>query len=125
MNFFIFQSVPERYDMRTELQAQRDVTWNATRYRQQMGPGDCVFFWMAGDEDIRGLYGWGVLTSTPYAKASWDGYGVDATFKVKFAKPVLARTIKQGRNLKDLLIFRAPQASNFLLAPKEASALAK
>ena len=62
MNAFIFQSVPDRYDLRREFRVGKSDTWYATRYRNEMKAGDIVFFWMRGEEDSRGLYGWGTLS---------------------------------------------------------------
>jgi predicted RNA-binding protein with PUA-like domain len=125
MNFFIFQSVPDRYDMRNNLQVGAQETWYATRYRQEMSPGDYVFFWMGGDEFFRGLYGWGILTSSPYVRPSWDSYGVDVRIEAKFKSPIRAKDIKADPMLERLLIFRAPQATNFLVAPDDAKRLIK
>lgn len=123
MHIFIFQSVPERYDLRNELKRGRTDTWYATRYRSQMSPGDYVFFWMGGDENVRGLYGWGVLKSSAYIKPNWDTFGVDVEYKVRFKRPILARYVKSDVTLNNLLIFKAPSASNFLLDEKEARQL--
>ena len=80
MNYWIFQAIPERYDLREHFPkddaSDKEATWYATRYRSQMEPGDLVFFWLGGDEQIRGIYGWGHLTSKAYIKKNWDSYGV-------------------------------------------------
>jgi hypothetical protein len=124
-NTFIFQSVPERFDLRTSLRAGKSDTWYATRYRNEMRPGDLVLFWMGGSEDIRGLYGWGHIASEPYLKKSWDAHGVDVVYDVRFAVPVLATDIRDSGSLSELLIFRAPSATNFLLSEDESVRLAK
>ncbi|MEE1920501.1 EVE domain-containing protein [Pseudomonas sp. 148P] len=123
MNVFVFQSVPERFDLRKAVQPGQTDTWYATRYRNEMQPGDLVFFWMAGDEHFRGLYGWGLLTSSPYLKSGWDSHGVDVRYEAKFAKPILAKTIRNDEVLAEMLIFRAPQATNFLLSAHQAKRL--
>jgi hypothetical protein len=79
---------------------------------------------MGGDADIRGLYGWGRLVSTAYLKKDWDSHGVDVSYEMKFRKPILARTIRSNPLLKSMLIFRAPQATNFLLSLDESEHLA-
>ncbi|HXO30850.1 MAG TPA: EVE domain-containing protein [Candidatus Acidoferrales bacterium] len=58
MNYWIFQSVTERYDLRETLQEGKEETWVISRYWQQMLPGDLVFFWLGGPPAIRGIYGW-------------------------------------------------------------------
>jgi hypothetical protein len=127
MNTWIFQSVPERYDLRkaSSIRPGDTVTWYATRYRDQMTPGDTVYFWMGGEEDIRGIYGWGELISDAYIRKDWDAHGVDAKIKARFKEPILASVLKKDRRLANLLIFRQPQASNFLLEPQEAEVFAK
>jgi len=125
MNVFIFQSVPDRNDLRRELLAGESDTWYATRYRNEMKPNDLVYFWMGGDENIRGLYGWGTLESEAYLEKEWDSYGVDVNYKVRFTKPILAKDIKRRPKLENLLILRAPQATNFLLTPEQAADLAQ
>ncbi len=125
MNVFVFQSVPERFDLRNAIRPGAADTWYATRYRSDMHPGDLVFFWMAGDEHFRGLYGWGRLASEPYLKTGWDSHGVDVTYEVKFAKPILGWSLRDDPVLSELLIFRAPQATNFLLSPQQAKRLVR
>ena len=125
MNVFLFQSVPERYDLRDAVRPGGRDTWYATRYRNEMRPGDLVFFWMGGDEHFRGLYGWGRLTSEAYLKSGWDSYGVDVVYEIKFRRMISARSIRDDEKLADLLIFRAPQATNFLLSPEDAKRLVR
>ncbi len=124
MNIFIFQSViRDKFDLRKDLQEGRKDSWWATRYQNDMSPGDYVFFWLGGEEKIRGLYGWGVLTSTAYRESGNKDDGVDFEYKVKFKQPILAKDLRTDPILKNLMIFRAPQASNFILEPPEAKSL--
>jgi hypothetical protein len=124
MNTFIFQSVKERFDLRDTIQPGMTDTWYATRYRNEMHPNDAVYFWMGGDDTIRGIYGWGLLTSEAYLKPKWDSHGVDVVYRVKYSVPILAQELKMASRLSAMLIFRAPQATNFLLSTEETSALA-
>jgi EVE domain-containing protein len=124
MNTFIFQSVEDRFDLRKELEVGKQDTWYATRYRSEMRVGDVAYFWMGGPTSIRGLYGWGNLISEAYLKSGWDSHGVEVKYRCKFGAPILATTLMEARDLGDMLIFRAPQATNFLLSPEEAGALA-
>jgi hypothetical protein len=120
---FIFQARADKYDLRTELRQNKVETWAAPRYRSAMRPGDIVFFWMAGPEDIRGIYGWGTIKRFPYRTRDAESYDVDVYVEHVFAKPVLASSIRRVPELSDLLILRAPQATNFLLSPNEAKHL--
>lgn len=124
MNYWIFQAVPERYDLREKLVEGRKVTWYATRYRSHMSPGDIVFFWLGGPGATRGIYGWGRLTSSPYIKTEWESYGVDVKYEKRLKSHVSVREIRSVPDLQGLLILRAPQATNFLLSPQEARAIA-
>lgn len=125
LGVFVFQSVPERYDLRKEIVPGQADTWWATRYRADMTPGSIVFFWMAGDEHFRGLYGWGHLTTAPYMRPDWDGHGVDVIYDVKFSRAILASSLRDDPHLSRLLILRAPQATNFLLSDEEAKRLVR
>lgn len=125
MNVFVFQSVPDRYDLRQAIRPGQRDTWYATRYRGEMRPGDLVFFWMGGDERIGGLYGWGRIASAPYLHPGWDSHGVDVTYEVKFADPIPAQLLRADAVLADMLIFRAPQATNFLLSADHARRLVR
>ena len=120
---FIFQARAGRYDLRTELRPKAVERWTASRYRSVMRPGDIVFFWMAGSADIRGIYGWGTIKGYPYSVGSHDSYDVDVQVEHVLAQPMLATTIRKIPELRDLLIFRAPQATNFLLSPDQAKHL--
>lgn len=122
-NAFIFQSIPERFDLREKLQAGKADTWYATRYRNDMTAGDLVFFWLGGEEQFRGIYGWGRLTSDPYMKPAWDSHGVDIVYSVRFKEPILVHKLRHHPKLRNLLILRAPQATNFLITSDEVDAL--
>lgn len=125
MNVFIFQAVPERYDLSKMLKSGQTETWYATRYRNKMQKGDLVYFWQAGESERRGIYGYGEIIKEPYMAKDWDSYGVDVEYKRKYTKPLLVEKISRNSVLKDLLILRAPQATNFLLSKPEASAISK
>lgn len=125
INSFLFQSKPVRYDLRQKLVPSTSDTWYATRYRNEMHPGDFVFFWMAGDPEIRGVYGWGNVESSPYFKPNWDNHGIDVKYEQKFKRAILARSVKEDPVLSKMLIVRAPQATNFLLSQNEAKRLVR
>jgi hypothetical protein len=78
---------------------------------------------MGGDPEIRGIYGWGQVESKPYFDAKSEEFNVDVIYKKKIHTPVLAADIKQNPKLRDLLILRAPQGTNFLVSYDEAEAL--
>ena len=61
MSSYIFQgktSDPTRFDpidLRHEPAVGEVIWWNAQRYRSLMKLNDLVFFWQAGDADVRGI----------------------------------------------------------------------
>lgn len=121
---FIFQSRFDRFDLSTQLRPNATQRWVASRYRTAMRPGDIVYLWLAGPEDIRGIYGWGTIKSFPKRSRNGNDYGVEIRVDTALSRPLLASTIRRSRELSDLLILRAPQATNFLLSPNEARAIA-
>jgi hypothetical protein len=124
MNTWIFQAIPERYDLREKLETGGVVTWLATRYRARMEPGDKVYLWLGGDESIRGIYGQGILASQPFPKPEWEAYGVDVWYIERKKAHIPVSAIRNFPGLQNLLILRAPNATNFLLSAEEAQALA-
>ena len=123
MSVFIFQSVPDRFDLESEVVEGKKDAWYATRYRKKMKVGDIVFFWMAGADERKGIYGWGVIVSEPYIRHDWQSYGVDVIYKKKFGKKLSKRILHSDSILRNMLLFRAPQATNFLLTDEESRAL--
>jgi len=124
MNYWIFQSVIEQYDLRESLQEGKTVSRRASRYRQQMSPGDVVFFWLGGPDDVRGIYGWGTLLSTPHPTAEGQQFKVDVRYDKRLKTYVSVKRIRQLDELQNILILRAPQATNFILSKDEARAIA-
>jgi hypothetical protein len=124
MKAFIFQSTQDRFDLRSKLGTGERKTWRATRYQSLMDIGDLIFFWMGGEPEIRGIYGWGKLTSKPYTRANWDTHGVDTVCDHRLDPPLLARELVNDPQLRNMLILRAPVGSNFLLNLEETSRLA-
>jgi hypothetical protein len=128
MSSFIFQGVPERYDLRHKLKVGYEVSWVASRYRKDMHKDDIVYFWLGGDREYRGIYGWGVISSElPFL----DDQGI-YRIKVEYRKNFLdhdppafvsSDKINQDPVLQDLLIIRMPIGTNFLLTDSQDQAL--
>jgi len=123
VNYWIFQAIPERYDLREQMREGKEVTWYATRYRSKMTPGDRVFFWLAGRKAIRGIYGWGELTSRAYSEEDWDAHGVDVRFDKVLDHHLTVKEIREHPVLQNLMILRVPQGTNFLLSDEEGETL--
>lgn len=123
MNNWIFQSVSSRFDLRIEsdFYSGMDGQWDATRYRTKMQPGDRVFFWMGGEEGIRGIYGVGHLTSLPFEDA--DGHKVAVHVDKRLRQHVGIARVRQQAALANMMILRIAIGSNFLINDAEAHAL--
>ena len=93
MNYFIFQSTTARYDLRKKFVEEESAIWFATRYRSVMSPGDVVFFWLAGPDNIKGIYGWGELESVPFDKPEWNAYGVKVRYKQLLSKYISVKPL--------------------------------
>ena len=124
MNYWIFQSIPERNDLRETLREGNEETWLISRYWQQMSPGDLVFFWLGGPPTIRGVYGWGTLTTTPAADSDKE-YGARLRCDKRLSPHVPVKRIRAVRKLKDIAILHQPQATNFILSREEAQAISE
>jgi len=120
MSYWIFQAVPERYNLVEKLRERSDENWFVTRYFDDIKAGDNVYFWQAGK--AAGLYGWGiVLSPQPYATESGD-YRAKVSYQARFDPPILKQDIAQDSQLQMLQILRTPQGTNFRV--KEAEAIA-
>jgi hypothetical protein len=124
MNYWIFQQVAEQQDFINRLQEGKEDTRRASRYRQQMSVGDVVFFWLGGPDDIRGIYGWGTLNSNPEFIDDRQEYRVTVRYDRRLRTYLPVGRIRAVKELKNLLILRAPQATNFNLSREEARAIA-
>lgn len=51
MNYWIFKCDPQKYRLNERMADPNPlITWNVTRYREQIQPGDIVFLWETGTE---------------------------------------------------------------------------
>lgn len=122
MNYWIFQSVVDRYDLRDDeiVGIGKSDTWYATRYKSKMKKGDRVYFWLGGLGSDRGIYAAGMLNSDCYQKPEWKSSGIDVIYTAKLDKPIVIDEIVGNPLLKDLLILKAAQATNFLIEKDQA-----
>ncbi len=131
MNYWIFQAVPERYNLVEKMNSLQNEQWFVTRYYDEIKAGDVVFFWQAGK--VAGLYGWGYVESPqPYPMPDGD-HRVQVSYHVRFTlpsqladngqAPIPKEKVKQVDELKELQILQAPQGTNFRVKPAEAHAL--
>lgn len=127
MNYWIFQAKRERYDLSDPKILFDGMTgwWTANQYRAEMDIGDRVFFWLAGDKEYRGIYGWGELTSKPYLweKNGKRGYSVDIRCIKSLLQHISVDEVRRNSKLENIQILNMPIGSNFLLNSKEGKEL--
>jgi len=124
MQAWIFQAKPEQYEIKNIRENQRE-TWLVTRYRREMGKGDIVFFWRAGDRQERGIYGWGqILDGEPREIDDW-GYGVSVEYCHRFDHFISVDDLEHEGVLTDNLILRMPIGTNFRVSQEELDGLAR
>ncbi len=123
--YWIFQGMPERYDLAKKLIPQESESWPLTRYYGQVKQGDIVYFWRGGRQ--AGLYGWGKVSAPPYQETVEDAkdteWQVNVTYQKRFSKPIPKNDLlasNQSVKLAGLLILRAPQGTSFKVTTHEA-----
>jgi hypothetical protein len=124
MQAWIFQAKPEQYEIKN-IRENQEETWLVTRYRREMGQGDIVFFWRAGDRQERGIYGWGqILDGEPREIDNW-GYGVRVEYRHRFDHFISVDELEQAGVLAENLILRMPIGTNFRVSREELAELAR
>jgi hypothetical protein len=123
---WIFQSVPERFNLLERLVRLGEEPWSATRLRDQMHVGDTVYYWQSGKG--AGVYGIGTIVSPPQQGLD-IGYG-DWGVVTKIERSLVTQHIPKEEFLKNPVlrestIIKSPQGTNFLLSKEEASEIKK
>ena len=122
MSVWIFQAVPQYYNLEEKLVGLRGDFWAANQHRKEMAEGDKVIFWQAGKK--RGIYGIGRLTSAPYYNWKSKKWRVDLEYIESFQPPILEATCRDHPVLKRLRILEPPhQGTNFCATNEEWNAL--
>jgi predicted RNA-binding protein with PUA-like domain len=132
---WIFQANPEKYDIDTELRTLDVGDWTVRRYQNRVQPGDLVFVWKSSPRrSIRGIYaaarirsGIKVTASPPelggnlFRKASDNKVEprVEIEYLKKLSSPILVEDIRGNPALRNLLVLRQPNATNFALSDSE------
>lgn len=122
---WLFQSVPKRYNLAKEMKAGATETWLVTRYGNELKEGELVFFWMAGDPSIRGLYGWGrIAADQPRYIKGW-GNGIKVHYKYKFPEHISFEKVRDLPSFADHVLFKMSVGTNFKLSGPQTSDLKK
>ena len=118
MGKWIFQGNPKRYDVDQNFEEGEEETWLASRFREEMRDGDVVYFWRAGEQEKRGIYGWGVIEKDPQRHAGW-GWGVDVRYVKRFPHHLAAEELASDPVFGHHLLFRMPAGTNHTLTEEE------
>lgn len=132
MNHWLFQGNPKYYRIQEAIAAFETMPWLVTRYAKEMQVGDGVLVWIAGAE--AGIYAIAeiielpqVLETIPDAEywtipvsAKKDKPRAQLRFLRKLlGQPLRKHELKQDPILKDLLVIKAPNSTNFKVTPEQ------
>ncbi|MBD2141810.1 EVE domain-containing protein [Anabaena sp. FACHB-1250] len=131
MAYWLFQGNPKYYRVLEAIKELEAIPWLVTRYANDIAPGDGVIIWLSGSQG--GIYATAeviepaqFLTEIPDKK-----YWVDSTralgkqqaiirFTNKFVEsPLLKNQLQEDSVLKNLLVLRAPNSTNFKVSSEE------
>ena len=85
---WVFQANPKRFDLLQALQDSSAETWSVNQHRQDIQPGDRVWFRVTGPD--AGIYAIGRVTSVPRQEVTEFGnWQVDVTFESRIDPPLL------------------------------------
>ena len=131
MAYWLFQGNPKYYRVLEAIKELEAIPWLVTRYANNIAPGDGVIIWLSGSQG--GIYATAeviepaqLLTEIPDKK-----YWVDSTralgkqqaiikFTNKFLEsPLLKNQLQEDSVLKNLLVLRAPNSTNFKVSSEE------
>jgi predicted RNA-binding protein with PUA-like domain len=132
MNHWLFQGNPKYYRIQDAIQAFETMPWLVTRYAKEMQVGDGVLVWIAGSD--AGIYAIAeiielpqILEAIPDAEywtipvsAKKDKPRAQLRFLRKLlGQPLRKHELKQDPILKDLLVIKAPNSTNFKVTPEQ------
>jgi hypothetical protein len=121
MNYWIFQAVPERYNLPKAIVRQKSEQWLVTRYWSRMSKGDIVYYWEGGKNAA--LHGWGTVLSPDITVDSDGDNRIHVSYRVQLNPPLSKTQLLCTPALEHMQLFRAPQGTNFEVSRQEAVAL--
>jgi len=132
MNHWLFQGNPKYYRIQEAIVAFETMPWLVTRYAKEMQVGDGVLVWIAGPD--AGIYAIAEIIELPQALETipdaeyWtipvsskkDKPRAQLRFLRKLlGQPLRKHELKQDPILKDLLVIKAPNSTNFKVSPEQ------
>ncbi|MGK7956616.1 MAG: DUF262 domain-containing protein [Crocosphaera sp.] len=131
MAYWLFQSNPKYYRILDAIRDFDKMTWMVSRFANQMSVGDGVLIWVAGRK--AGVYAIAKLIDVPQIinhPLLDSDYWIDPDYQnklqnQKFAtielthklleNPLLKHDLKEDQILKELMVIRQPQSTNYSL----------
>ncbi|MEB3309662.1 MAG: EVE domain-containing protein [Snowella sp.] len=132
MQYWLFQGNPKYYRIVDAIRSLDSMPWLVTRYADKMQVGDGVLIWIAGPD--AGIYAIAEIVETPKildtipdleywttpVSAKKDKPRAQLRFLRKLlGQPLRKHELKQDRILKDLLVIKAPNSTNFKVTPEQ------
>lgn len=129
---WIFQAVPDRFDLMKALQHLRVFRWNVNQNKARIRAGDDVYLWLAGSK--AGIVARGKLLTDPTmmadapeeapfekeTEAETPKLRVAIEVRTVFPKPIFKDKLKDIPALSSMLILTNPRGTNFPLTEQEA-----
>lgn len=132
MQYWLFQGNPKYYRILDAIRSLDSMPWLVTRYADKMQIGDGVLVWIAGPD--AGIYAIAEIIETPKIldsipdldywttpiSAKKDKPRAQLRFLRKLlGQPLRKHELRQDRILKDLLVIKAPNSTNFRVTPEQ------
>lgn len=132
MAYWLFQGNPKYYRIIDAIRELEQMPWLVTRYGQSIAAGDGVLVWIAGAE--AGIYAIAEVIEPPklLEKLPDEKYWITPKnakrdkpramihFRRKLlGQPLRRYELKTDQVLKDLLVIRAPNSTNFRVTPQQ------
>jgi predicted Mrr-cat superfamily restriction endonuclease len=105
---WVFQANPKRFDLLRALDAGSAETWSVNQHRQDIQPGDRVWFRVTGP--AAGIYAVGRVASLPRKESNEFGdWQADLTFESRISPPLL-----RGESDGDAVLAAAPAMTGLM-----------
>lgn len=131
MAYWLFQGNPKYYRVLDAIRDFGEMPWLVTRYAKEMKVGDEVLIWLAGAD--AGIYAMGQIQNEPQIlkKIPDLDYWVDPSRAkgktqavIRFTRkmlegPLLRKDLLQDSILKNLMVIRAPNSTNFKVTEEQ------
>ncbi|MFN9173855.1 MAG: EVE domain-containing protein [Synechocystis sp.] len=132
MAYWLFQGNPKYYRILDALGDREELPWLVTRYAQEIQIGDGVLVWMAGAD--AGIYAIAEVVKAPeiYPELPDPEYWLmpknakldKPRAQLKFTRkllwqPLRRNELKQDQILRELLVIRAPNSTNFKVTTQQ------